>query len=104
MFNHIGHHCIQLGGRESGQLHQHSGDRPVIGDHFEDPPPQLTPGLEHPGLEFQPVRRVDHMPVRFFRELIEPVEAGYRFQVELIRRWFAAQSERSFFQDEGHET
>lgn len=23
------------------------------------------------------------------RELIEPVDAGYRFQVELIRRWFA---------------
>jgi hypothetical protein len=24
------------------------------------------------------------------RELIEPVESGYRFQVELIRRWFEA--------------
>ncbi len=23
------------------------------------------------------------------RELIEPVDGGYRFQVELIRRWFA---------------
>jgi hypothetical protein len=23
------------------------------------------------------------------RELIEPVEGGYRFQVELVRRWFA---------------
>jgi hypothetical protein len=23
------------------------------------------------------------------RQLIEPVGAGYRFQVELIRRWFA---------------
>jgi hypothetical protein len=23
------------------------------------------------------------------RELIEPADGGYRFQVELIRRWFA---------------
>jgi hypothetical protein len=27
------------------------------------------------------------------RELIEPADGGYRFQVELIRRWFAQQVE-----------
>jgi hypothetical protein len=27
------------------------------------------------------------------RELIEPTDGGYRFQVELIRRWFARQVE-----------
>ena len=27
------------------------------------------------------------------RELIEPADGGYRFQVELIRRWFARQVE-----------
>lgn len=27
------------------------------------------------------------------RELIEPADEGYRFQVELIRRWFARQVE-----------
>jgi hypothetical protein len=48
---------------------------------------------------------LDHtLALLIHRELIEPVEAGYRFQVELIRRWFAAQSERSFFHDTGHET
>ena len=26
------------------------------------------------------------------RELIEPADGGYRFQVELIRRWFANRS------------
>ena len=28
------------------------------------------------------------------RELIEPANGGYRFQVELIRRWFAQQPNR----------
>jgi hypothetical protein len=27
------------------------------------------------------------------RELIEPADGGYRFRVELIRRWFARQIE-----------
>jgi hypothetical protein len=29
------------------------------------------------------------------RELIEPADGGYRFQVELIRRWFARQDEQA---------
>jgi len=45
----------------------------------------------------RPLHRARHFPHELDRtldlltrcELIEPADGGYRFQVELIRRWFA---------------
>ena len=43
-------------------------------------------------LAFDPVRLERSLASLIQRELIEPVDGGYRFQVELIRRWFANRS------------